>query len=27
LDPEYLDAGVSDYPLMRAFTGGLSFSF
>lgn len=27
LDPEYLDAGVSNYPLMRAFTGGLSFSF
>lgn len=27
LDPEYVLGGVADYPLMRAFTGGVSFSF
>lgn len=27
LDPEYLSAGVSDYPLFSTITGGLSFSF
>lgn len=27
LDPEYLDAGVSSYPLFMTLTGGLSFSF
>ncbi len=27
LDPEYIDGGVTNYPLMRTFTGGVSFSF
>lgn len=27
LDPEYIDGGISNYPLMRTFTGGVSFSF
>lgn len=27
LDPEYIDGGVTNYPLMKAFTGGISFSF
>lgn len=27
LDPELLNGGVTNYPLMRAFTGGVSFTF
>ena len=27
LDPERLDAGITNYPVYRTFTGGLSFTF
>ncbi len=27
LDPEYVDGGIANYPLMKVFTGGVSFSF
>lgn len=27
LDPEYVDGGIANYPLMKTFTGGVSFSF